>query len=319
MVQFLVKRLIGFLFVVLCVSFITFILGYLAPGDPIRALLGQHQDPVLYAALKHQYGLDQPWYQQYWRFLTGAVHLDFGYSFHTQGRPVSELILQGIPYSSELGFWGTVLTLVLGIPVGIVSALKANKWVDTLLMSIALVCWALPTFIVAIFAQVGIVWFDKWTGVQWPVANWGQLWQYGPDDIKYKLFPILIFALVGFAFYARYSRTTLLETLRQDYVRTARAKGLAERVVVYRHAFRNALIPLVTSIGLAFGLVIAGAFFIEQIFNIPGVASTGLQAINDRDYPVIQASVLLVAACVVLGNLISDLLYTVVDPRIKLD
>lgn len=319
MVQFLVKRLIGFIFVALCVSFITFILGYFAPGDPIRGMLGQHQDPVLYASLRHQYGLDLPWYQQYWNFLSGALRLNFGYSYHLQGTPVSQMIIQGIPFSAELGFWGFVITLLLGIPIGIISALRANKWADTLLMGIALICWALPTFIIAIFAQVIIVWFDKWTGVQWPVANWGTPWQYAPEDLQYKIIPILIYALIGFAFYSRYTRTTLLETLRQDYVRTARAKGMAERIVIYRHAFRNALIPLVTSIGLAFGLVLAGSFFIEQIFNIPGVASIGLQAVNDRDYPVIQASVLLVASCVVLGNLISDLLYTVVDPRIKLD
>lgn len=319
MIRFLVKRFIGFFFVLLCVSFITFILGYFAPGDPIRSLLGQHQDPVLYRILKSQYGLDLPWYQQYWNFLSKALRLDFGYSYHTQGKPVAEIIMQGIPASAEIGFWGLWLTLLLGIPVGIICALKANTWIDTMLMGLSLVFFAMPIFITAIFSQVGIVWFDKTTGSQWPVANWGVPWQYSPQDLQYKLMPIIVFAMVGFAFYSRFTRTTMLEVLRQDFVRTARAKGMGERAVIYRHAFRNALIPLVTAIGLAFGLIIGGAFFTEQIFNIPGVASAGIQAIGDRDYPVIQATVLLVAGCVVVGNLISDILYTLVDPRIKLE
>ncbi|GHO45453.1 ABC transporter permease [Ktedonospora formicarum] len=317
MVQFLVKRLVGLVFVILCVTFITFIFGYYAPGDPIRALLGQHQDPVLYAQLKHAYGLDLPWYQQYWNFLSGLFRLDFGYSFHTQGKPVSEIILQGIPASTELGIWALALTLLLGIPLGIVSALKANSWLDTLIMGGSLIFWALPSFILAIFVQVIVVWLDKVTGYPWPVANWGTVWSYSWDDIQYKLVPIIVFAALGFAFYARLTRTTMLEVLRQDYVRTARAKGLRERIVIYRHAFRNALIPLMTVLGLAIGTIIAGAFFIEQIFNIPGIGATGLTAVTDRDYPVIQATTVLFATCVVFGNLLSDIFYTLVDPRIK--
>jgi ABC-type dipeptide/oligopeptide/nickel transport system permease component len=317
MVQFLVKRFIGLIFVVICVTFITFIFGYFAPGDPIKALLGEHFDPVTYALLRHQYGLDLPWYQQYFNFLTGLFRLNFGYSFHYQGRAVSDILASGVPPSTELGAWGLLLTVLIGVPLGIFSALKANTWLDTLSMGFALVLYALPTFVLAVLSQVAIVWLDKWTGGQWPVSNWGTPWHYTWDDIQFKLVPILVYAAISFAFIARLARTSMLEVLRQDYVRTARAKGLRERAVVYRHAFRNALIPLVTVIGLSIGTLVVGVFFIEQIFNIPGIGSTALTAISDRDYPVIQATTVLGAVAVVIGNLIADILYTIVDPRIK--
>jgi ABC-type dipeptide/oligopeptide/nickel transport system permease component len=317
MVQFLVKRFIGLIFVVICVTFITFIFGYFAPGDPIKALLGQHFDPVTYVLLRHQYGLDLPWYQQYFNFLTGLFRLNFGYSFHYQGRAVSDILASGVPSSTELGAWGLLLTVLIGVPLGIFSALKANTWLDTLSMGFALVPYTLPTFVLAVLSQVAIVWLDKWTGGHWPVSNWGTPWHYTWDDIQYKLVPILVYAAISFAFIARLARTSMLEVLRQDYVRTARAKGLRERAVVYRHALRNALIPLVTVIGLSIGTLVVGVFFIEQIFNIPGIGSTALSAISDRDYPVIQATTVLGAVAVVVGNLISDILYTIVDPRIK--
>jgi len=317
MVQFLVKRFIGLIFVIICVTFITFILGYLAPGDPIKTLLGQHFDPQVYAQLRHQYGLDLPWYQQYLSYLTGLFRLNFGYSIHYQGESVWDLLKTGVPVSVELGVWGLILTLLIGIPAGIYSALKSNTWVDTVNMGTALVLYALPSFVLAVFLQLIVVWIDKWTGIEWPVSNWGTPWQYTWGDIQYKLGPILVYSAASFAFYARLARTSMLEVLRQDYVRTARAKGLLEKAVVYRHALRNATIPLVTVIGLSIGLLVTGVFFIEQIFNIPGIGSTALQAISDRDYPVIQATTVLGAVAVVVGNLIADILYGIADPRIK--
>jgi ABC-type dipeptide/oligopeptide/nickel transport system permease component len=317
MIQFFIKRLIGLVFVIICVTFITFILGYFAPGDPIKVMMGEHFDPRLYASLRHQYGLDLPWYQQYYNFLINLVHLDFGYSFHQQGRLVWDILYEGVGPSAELGAWGLLLTVVIGVPIGIFSAIKANTWLDTLAMGVSLVLFALPTFILAVYSQVAIVWFDKLTGAGWPVSNWGVPWQYNWEDIQFKLIPILVYAAVGFAYYARLTRTSMLEVLRQDYVRTARAKGLRERAVVYRHAFRNALIPLVTVLGLSIGTLVTGIFFIEQIFNIPGIGQTALTAITDRDYPVIQATVILGALAVVVGNLLSDIFYGIVDPRIK--
>jgi peptide/nickel transport system permease protein/oligopeptide transport system permease protein len=317
MVQFLVKRFVGLIFVVLCVTFITFIFGYLAPGDPIQVMLGQHFNPPAYMQLRHAYGLDLSWYQQYFRFLGGLLHLDFGYSYYYPNKPVWDMLKVGIPTSLELGMWGLLVTLLIGIPLGVFSALKANTWIDTTNMTAALVIYSLPSFVLAVFAQVFILWFDKWTGLEWPVANWGTTWHYTWGDIQYKLVPVLVYAATGFAYYTRLTRTSVLEVLHQDYIRTAYAKGLRERIVVYRHAMRNALIPLVTVIGLTIGTLVTGVFFIELIYNIPGIGSITLNAIGYRDYPVIQATAVLGSGAVVVGNLISDILYTLVDPRIK--
>lgn len=317
MLQFLVKRFIGLIFVLICVTFITFIMGYFAPGDPIKVLLGTHFNPVTYAELRHQYGLDLPWYQQYFNFLSGMFRLDFGYSFGYQGQTVWSIISNGIGPSAELGLWGLLLTFVLGIPLGVIAALKSNQWADTLIMGLVLLCWGIPVFVFAVVFQVVVISLHKSIGLQWPVANWGTPWSYTLTDIQYKIGPIVIFALAGVAAISRFTRTSVLEVLRQDYVRTARAKGLREQIVIYRHALRNALIPIVTIFGASLGVLVTGVFFIETIFNIPGIGQAGLSAINNRDYPVIQATVVIGAIAVVLGNLIADLLYSVVDPRIK--
>jgi len=317
MLQFFLKRLIGLLFVLLCVTFITFVMGLLAPGDPIQVMLGDHFNTRLYAELRHNYGLDLPWYQQYFKYITHLLRFDFGTSYKYQGRAVWDILKEGVPISAELGLWALFIQIGIGVPLGVFSALKANTWVDTLNMSFMLIVYALPAFILSIMAQLVIVWLDKQFNGSWPVSQWGNPWQYSWQDIQYKLVPIIVYALAGMAYFARLSRTTMLEVLRQDYVRTARAKGMVERIVVYRHALRNALIPLVTIIGLSIGFLIAGAFFIESIFSIPGIARITLGSIGDRDYPVIQATTVLLAVGVVFGNLLSDVLYTVVDPRIK--
>jgi peptide/nickel transport system permease protein/oligopeptide transport system permease protein len=317
MLQFLIKRFIGLIFVLIAVTFVTFILGYLAPGDPIINMLGNHFDPLTYARLRHQYGLDLPWYEQYFRYVVQLLHFNFGLSYYYQGQNVMAYLGPGLPVSVELGFWGLILTFVIGIPVGIFAALRANTWVDTGAMGGSLILYAIPSFVLAVFAQVIIVYLDKATGVQWPVSGWGNPWQYSLSDIQYKLVPILVYAAVGFAYIARLTRTTMLEVLKQDFVRTARAKGLRERTVIYRHALRNAMIPLITVFGLSLATLVGGVFFIENIFNIPGVGQISLQAINYRDYTMIQATGIIFAVAVVVGNLISDLLYSVVDPRIK--
>ena len=317
MVQFLVKRFIGLIFVVIGVTFITFVLGLNAPGDPIQSMLGNHYSHSTYIALKHSYGLDLPWYQQYWNYLSNLARFNLGQSYHQQNYPVWNILRDGVPVSAELGLFALILQILIGVPVGIISALKANTWVDTVNMGLMLVMFALPSFVLAIFVQLFIVWLDTSTGGTWPVAGWGSAWHFGWSDIQYMIAPVLVYAAIGTALFARLARTSMLEVLRQDYVRTARAKGLRERVVVYRHAFRNAMIPLVTVFGLSIGLLVTGAFFIETIFNIPGIGQVTITSIGYRDYPVIQATVVLLAVAVVIGNLISDLLNSVVDPRIK--
>jgi len=317
MVGFFIKRFIGLIFVLIGVTFITFILGFYAPGDPIKNLLGAHYSYGEWIRLRHLYGLDLPWYQQYFNYVAQLLKFNFGDSYFFQETPVIDILRPGLPVSAELGLWGLILTFLIGVPIGIISALKANSWIDTGSMSISLILFSLPAFILAVFVQVAIVQLDHVTKSHWPVAGWGTAWQYTATDLTYKLAPILVYAAVGFAFIARLTRTTMLEVLRQDYVRTARAKGLKEQSVIYRHAFRNALIPLATVFGTSLAALVGGVFFIEVIFNIPGVGQIAINAINDRDYTVIQATGVIFAIVVVLGNLIADLLYTVVDPRIK--
>lgn len=317
MVQFFVKRFIGLLFIIIGVTFITFILGYFAPGNPIRLMLGDHPNALLEAQLRHTYGLDLPWYQQYYNFLVHLVKFDLGTSFKYENRSVWDILKDGVPISVELGFWALLLQILIGVPLGIISALRANTWVDTTSMGIALVVYALPAFVLAILAQIFVIWLDKQTGGSWPVSRWGVPWHYTWSDLQYKIVPILVYAAAGLAYFARLARTSMMEVLRQDYIRTARAKGLFERIVVYRHGLRNALIPLITAIGLLIGFLVTGAFFIETIFAIPGIARITVNSINDLDYPVIQATTALLAIGVVIGNLISDILYTIVDPRIK--
>lgn len=318
MFQFFVKRFIGLLFVVIGVTFITFIMGFSAPGDPIVAMMGLHPNPQEYHALKHIYGLDLPWWQQYYNYLQNLFTFNLGLSYAYKSRAVSDLLASGVPISLELGFWALLIDLLLGIPLGIISALRANTWVDSTNMTLMLIVYALPTFVLAYLIQAFILWFDNITGIGWPVSQWGNPWQYSWSDIQFKLAPILVYAATGVAYFARLSRTAMLEVLRQDYIRTARSKGLREQIVIYRHALRNAMIPLVTVIGVITGFLVTGAYFIEHIFNIPGIAEITLTSISNRDYPVIQATTVLLAVAVVCGNLLSDLLYVLVDPRIKI-
>ena len=317
MVQFLLKRLISLVFVLLCVTFITFIMGYFAPGDPIRSMMGQHFNENLYLQLRHLYGLDLPWYQQYFNFLVHLLHFDFGYSYKQQQIPVISIIATNLPVTLELGLWALVLQFLIGVPLGIFSAMKPNTWIDTVNMGSSIILYALPGFVLAVFVRFAIAQIDQATGVSWPPTGWGDPWQYTWPDIQAKLAPILVFAIGGVGYIARLTRTSMLEVLRQDYIRTARAKGLSERIVIYRHALRNALVPLVTTIGYSLGFIVTGAFFIETIFNLPGLGSVTINAVNSRDYPVIQATVVLLTIAIVLGNLLSDILYTVIDPRIK--
>ncbi|BCL78307.1 peptide ABC transporter permease [Ktedonobacteria bacterium brp13] len=318
MVQFWLKRLMGLIFVIIGVTFITFIMGYFSPDDPIKTLLGQHYTLTAYNQLRHAYGLDLPWYQQYYNFLVNLCKLNFGYSFSAKGRPVADILAQGVPISLELGLWALVVQLVLGIPLGIYSALKARTWIDTSNMVVMLIVYAVPSFVLATVAQVILVALDQnIPGLNWPVANWGTPWSYSWSDIQFKLVPILIYGATGFAYYARLARTSMLEVLNQDYIRTARAKGMSNRSIIYKHAFRNALIPLVTVVSVSMAFLVTGAFFIEHVFNIPGIAETTISSVDNSDYPVVQATTVILAVAVVLGNLVSDLLYSVIDPRIK--
>lgn len=308
MLRFLLSRAIGLVFVLLCVTFITFILGYFAPGDPIRVMMGDHFNPVLYAALRHTYGLDLPWWQQYLNFVANVLHGTFGLSFHYQGREAWDVLKEGLPFSVELGLESFAVTLIIGIPAGIIAALRSNTYVDTTVSSTMLLLYSIPDIVFIVFFQIFMVWLYNQGLPYLPVAGW--------DTWQSRIGPVLITGTTGVGYFARLTKTTVLEVLGQDYVRTARAKGLIERVVIFRHTLRNAAIPLITVIGPSLAFIVTGVFITEQFFNIPGVSSITLDAIAQRDYPIIQATTVLTAAMVVLFNALTDLTYAMIDPRI---
>jgi ABC-type dipeptide/oligopeptide/nickel transport system permease component len=311
LLRFLITRLIGLIFVLFCVSFVTFIMGYFAPGDPIRDILGTHSTPAIYNALRHDYGLDLPWYLQYLNFLNNVLHGTFGLSFEYRNRPAWDVLSGGIPYSTELGLEVLAATIIFGVPSGIVSALRANTGADTALTTLAIALYSVPDIAFIISFQLLMVTLYLNNLPSLPIQGW--------DTWQARLAPVLITATTGYGYFARLTRTSVLEALSQDFVRTARSKGLRERIVIYRHTLRNACIPLLTVIGPSLGFVVTGVFITEQFFNIPGVSSITLSAITQRDYPVIQATVILTSASVVIFNALTDITYALADPRIRLE
>ena len=308
-VSFLVRRLAGLVFVLLAVSFITFILGFFAPGDAVTSQLGVHFSPALAAQLRHFYGLDLPWYQQYGNYLGRLLHFDLGTSFLQRSQTVWSILSLEVPVSAQLGLASLLITIVIGIPLGLFAAVRANTRYDTAVQTLGLVLFALPSFVIIPFYDIAMVWLQNQGIPHLAISGWGT-W----DTMTA---PILITALNSFAFYLRFTRTSMLEVLRQDYVRTARAKGLSETVVLWRHAFRNALLPLITIIGPAVGFVVTGLFIVENLFNIPGIGSQTISSVVNRDFPVLEGTVILLAVAVAFMNLVTDVAYGLVDPRIK--
>lgn len=311
MIRFVITRIIGLVFVLLSVSFITFIMGYFAPGDPIRAMLGLHTTQQIYDNLRHSYGLDLPWYQQYFNFLQNLLHGTFGFSFSYPHRPAWDVLKFGLPYSLELGLEVLIVTILLGVPSGIIAALRSNTSTDTVLTTIAILLYSLPDIALIIAFQLLMVILYQNNLPSLPVAGW--------DTWQSRIGPVLITATTGYGYFARLTKTSMLEVLNQDYVRTARSKGLRERIVIYRHTLRNACLPLITVIAPSLGYLVTGVFITEQFFNIPGVSQITLSAISQRDYPVLQATVILTSASVVIFNALADITYAIVDPRIRLE
>jgi ABC-type dipeptide/oligopeptide/nickel transport system permease component len=307
--RFLLRRLVGLVFVVIGVTFITFILGYFAPGNAAYTQLGQHYTKQAYDHLTHFYGLDLPWYQQYANFLGRLLHLDLGFSYINQADTVWTILQRYVPASMQLGIAGVVLAVLVGVPTGLLAAVRANTRVDSSLQGIALVLVAVPSFVLIPVYDLVMVWLHEQGLPSLAVSGWG--------SADTMIAPIVIFGASICAFYVRLTRSSMLEVLRQDYVRTARAKGLRERAVVWRHAFRNALIPLLTAVGPALAFAVAGVFVVELLFNIPGIGTETISAITQRDFPVVQGTVILLSIAVVMMNLVTDVAYGFADPRIK--
>jgi ABC-type dipeptide/oligopeptide/nickel transport system permease component len=309
MFQIIVKRLGSLVFVLFSLTFITFMVGHLAPGDPIQGLLGNRHDPVRYEQLKHDYGLDLPLHEQYVSYLGGLLHGDLGKSYKYAGRPVGDILKAGVPVSLELGLVALLVSALVGIPAGVVAALNRNRLPDRAIMFFMIALFSIPSFVlIPILRYFNFMAFDAGLP-SLPVAGWGQPAQW--------VMPVFVLSAASAGYIARLTRSTMLEVLRQDYIRTAQAKGLHENTVVVRHALRNALLPVITVLGPSAAFVVTGAFVVESIFSIPGIGFLSVQSIGQRDYPVIQATTLILGFAVVLMNLVTDVLYTVLDPRIR--
>jgi peptide/nickel transport system permease protein len=302
--MFLIKRLTSFFTVIFGVLLLTFLLIHLVPGDPVEVMLGESASSADREALRAELGLNQPLLQQFGTYLNKLAHGDFGHSIHTKAS-IAELIKTRYPATLKLALLALMIGLVVGIPLGIYSALKAGHWQDILVTVVSVRLSAMPAFWLG---PVLMLIFAVWLG--WlPVS--------GMESGASIILPA---ATLGFglsAILTRMTRTSLLEVLNDDYIRTARAKGLSERVVILRHALRAALLPIITIVGLQMGSLLAGAVITETIFSWDGIGRLLVESIEKRDYPVTQACVLIVALSYVVVNLLTDLLYQLADPRVR--
>jgi peptide/nickel transport system permease protein len=312
MISYIIRRLLFAVPVLLGVSFFVFWSIRWVPGDPAIALAGELASPQLIARVREQLGLDQPVAVQFARYTWRVLQGDMGRSVKS-GLSVSDEIAKRIPNTLLLTTASLVLAVVVGIPIGVFSATRPNSWFDGGSMTIALLGVSMPIFWLGLMLMILFaVLLPRWLGLPGPVLP-----PTGSGTWQHLVMPTIALAASSMAIQARMTRACMLEVLRQDYVRTARAKGVKENAVIYHHALRNALLPIITIIGLQFGTLLGGAVITETVFAWPGIGRLLIDAIGFRDYPVIQGTVLVIAAGFVLTNLVVDVLYGYLDPRIK--
>lgn len=304
MLKFIGKRVLMLIPVLIGVSLIVFTLMQLSPGDPAMIILGAQAAPEDIAILREEMGLNDPLIVQFFRFLLGMFRLDFGTSYK-DGMPVLSKLLEALPYTAQLTFSAVLLALVVGIPAGIISATKQYSIFDRIATVAALIGFSTPNFWLSIML---ILVFS--VNLQWlPVS--------GTGSILHLVLPSIALGLQSAAVFTRMTRSSMLEVLNMDYIRTARAKGLSERVVILKHALKNALIPVITVVGLQIGLLFGGAILTETVFAWPGVGRLMIDSIRAKDTPVVQGGVIFTASIFVFINLLVDILYAYVDPRVK--
>jgi ABC-type dipeptide/oligopeptide/nickel transport system permease component len=324
MAAFVIRRLLWLPVLLFFISAITFALGVYGPGDPVQVMLGVHATPATIERIRHEYGFDQPFYVQYVNYIVNALHGDFGYSLvKYRDQPVGRLIADALPITIQLNIISILLGVVVGIPLGLVAGLRRDTWIDLIVRIVVIAGISFPiiflnpvlTFIFSrrhdfIFAAANINFslgpFLPMTGGYWDGI-------FSPKVIL----PAIIEATGIIAVLTRQMRAGMIEELGKDYVRTARAKGQRERLVVVRHAMRNALIPIATILGLMLGGLVAGDFLVEPWFGVPGVGALAYDSLLSRDYYVIMALTLLIAVTYVLANLLVDVTYGFLDPRIR--
>ncbi len=286
-------------------ALLIFVAGRMAPGDPVAIRLGDHYDEAAARAIRRELGLDQPIWLQFVRYVAGAARGDFGESFISPGRRISGIVRQTLPLSLRLTALAVACAAAVGLTLGVVGSAAARSRLDRVLQVLVVVALSVPNFVVA--ALLVLV-FALWIRAL-PVA--------GLSTWQSHVLPVVVLAVAPTAYITRISRTSMLQVMAEDYIRTARSKGLPRPRVVFRHVLKNAALPIVTTIGLAFGYTLTGSFIVEIVFNIPGMARVGVEGILQRDYTVIQAVVLIYTSLFILVNLIVDLSYAFFNPRIR--
>lgn len=302
--KYIAKRLLGMIPLILVVTAIVFLLLSFAPGDPAELMLGVDATPESIAALRDEMGLNLPVWKQFVNFLLGALKGDLGNSFQS-GRPVIGEIMRVLPVTVQLSGIAIVIATLVGVMTGVVSAVRQYSWTDSLLRILVLAGVSMPTFWLGLMLMVLFSGYLHWL----PSSGWGS-WQEA-------VLPCITLSVFPLAVITRMTRSSMLEVVRQDYVRTAMSKGLGEWSVILRHALPNAFIPVITVIGLQFGVLLAGAVIVETVFAIPGLGQLTVVAVFARDYPLIRASIILAAALFSVINLLVDITYAFLNPRIR--
>ncbi len=314
MLAYVLRRLLAIVPMWLAVSFITFSIMYLIPGDPLVSILGPSASPEVRARMLKSMHLDDPFWVRYGKWLKEAIQGDLGQSIFL-GRSVSQAIADRLFVTLTIGVGALLVALVLGIPPGIISATRRNSVLDTSVMVVALVGLSTPEFLMGLVLiylfAVGLRWF--------PVGGYVPFNKDFLDALRHLIMPCFTLGFIWAALIARMTRATVLDVLGNDYIRTARSKGLRESVVLWKHVLRVAVNPIITVVGFVIVLVVSGAFITEIVFSLPGMGNLVVNSVLKRDYPVVQGAMLLIATGILLINLLIDLLYAYLDPRIKYD
>jgi peptide/nickel transport system permease protein len=319
MIAYIIRRLLWSVVLLLAVSLIAFLIFVLMPAaDPAILRAGRNPSPEVIAAIREQLGLDKPWWQQYLIYLENLIfHFDFGYSFQNN-IAVRETIFDRLPATISLAIGGAVVWLLIGIPIGIISAIKRGSLLDRLAMTGALLAISAPVYWVGL---VSIYLFSEDLGKLLPIFQGSGAYTPFTENpwewFTALLLPWFVLATAFAAIYARFLRANLLDVMGEDYIRTARAKGLGERKVVLKHGLRSAITPIVTIFGLDLGILIGGAILTETVFNIPGIGRLAFDSIQKSDLPIVQGTVLIAALAIILMNLVVDILYAFLDPRVR--
>lgn len=315
MMKFLVRRILEAIPTVLGVTILSFVLIHIVPGSPVRILLGNHYTPLRAAELTRSLGLNKPLVGQYLIWMGNLLHGNFGYSY-TYDKPVVQLLLQALPHTIVIVVFAVLAAHVFAVFLGSVQAYFENTKFDQIVTFINYFFYSMPTFwlavLLVIFFSIDLNWFPSGGIVNTQLSNPG----FG-DWLKHLILPTSALFLVSVAGWARYMRSSMREALLQDYVRTARMKVASEFRVIFVHALRNSILPLITLFGLSLPILLSGALFVEEVFNYPGMGLLYWDAVNSRDYPIIMGITVFIGLVTVIGNLISDILYGLIDPRIQ--